>query len=142
MVSHFHYDPVWWGTQGQFTESRLLLPDADGEFPDVRTAFELVLLHLNKAREDADDKFVLAEHRLPQAALRRLPGGLRRSAAVHGRRPDRDRRRQLQRAEHQPHRGRADDPQRRLRLGFERDAPANWTAWMLDVFGHDRGTRG
>ena len=30
MVSHFHYDPVWWNTQGQFTESRLLLPDEDG----------------------------------------------------------------------------------------------------------------
>ncbi|HXZ74159.1 MAG TPA: hypothetical protein VEH31_25245, partial [Streptosporangiaceae bacterium] len=26
MVSHFHYDPVWWNTQGQFTQSRLLLP--------------------------------------------------------------------------------------------------------------------
>ena len=21
MVSHFHYDPVWWNTQGQFTEA-------------------------------------------------------------------------------------------------------------------------
>ena len=27
MVSHFHYDPVWWSTQGQFTEARLVLPD-------------------------------------------------------------------------------------------------------------------
>ena len=31
MVSHFHYDPVWWNTQGQFTEARLALPDEDGE---------------------------------------------------------------------------------------------------------------
>ncbi len=23
MVSHFHYDPVWWNTQGQFAEARL-----------------------------------------------------------------------------------------------------------------------
>ena len=61
MVSHFHYDPVWWDTQGEFTESRLLLPDADGELPDVRTAFELVELHLAHAREDPDYKFVLAE---------------------------------------------------------------------------------
>ena len=30
MVSHFHYDPVWWNTQGQFTEARLVLPDEDG----------------------------------------------------------------------------------------------------------------
>jgi len=61
MVSHFHYDPVWWSTQGQFTEARLVLPDEDGELPDTRTAFELVRLHLEKARRDADYKFVLAE---------------------------------------------------------------------------------
>ena len=42
MVSHFHYDPVWWDTQGEFTESRLLLPGEDGSLPDVRSAFELV----------------------------------------------------------------------------------------------------
>ena len=82
MVSHFHYDPVWWGTQGQFTESRLLLPEADGSLPDVRTAFELVTLHLEAARRDPDYKFVLAEidylkphfdaHPEDRADLRRL----------------------------------------------------------------------
>src|ERR1700739_4616874 len=56
MVSHFHYDPVWWSTQGQFTESRLILPDAAGQMPDVRTAFELVRLHLDAARRDPDHK--------------------------------------------------------------------------------------
>jgi alpha-mannosidase len=61
MVSHFHYDPVWWSTQGQFTEARLVLPDEDGELPDTRTAFDLVRLHLEKARRDDDYKFVLAE---------------------------------------------------------------------------------
>jgi alpha-mannosidase len=61
MVSHFHYDPVWWSTQGQFTESRLLLPDERGELPEVRTAFELVRLHLDTAIRDPDYKFVLAE---------------------------------------------------------------------------------
>ena len=49
MVSHFHYDPVWWSTQGQYTESRIFLPDADGSLPDSRTAFELVRLHLDAA---------------------------------------------------------------------------------------------
>src|SRR5262249_24972719 len=44
MVSHFHYDPVWWSTQGQFTQSRIFLPEADGSLPDTRTAFELVRL--------------------------------------------------------------------------------------------------
>src|ERR1700691_5654218 len=61
MVSHFHYDPVWWSTQGQFTQSRIFLPDADGHVPDTRTAFELVRLHLDAARRDPDYKFVLAE---------------------------------------------------------------------------------
>ncbi len=61
MVSHFHYDPVWWSTQGQFTQSRIFLPDADGSLPDARTAFELVRLHLDEARRDPDYKFVLAE---------------------------------------------------------------------------------
>jgi hypothetical protein len=61
MVSHFHYDPVWWSTQGQFTEARLVLPDEDGALPDTRTAFDLVRLHLEKARRDSDYKFVLAE---------------------------------------------------------------------------------
>ncbi|MGO8955896.1 MAG: glycoside hydrolase [Streptosporangiaceae bacterium] len=61
MVSHFHYDPVWWSTQGQFLESRLLLPDEHGEMPAVRSAFELVRLHLDAARRDPDYKFVLAE---------------------------------------------------------------------------------
>jgi alpha-mannosidase len=61
MVSHFHYDPVWWSTQGQFTQTRLLLPGEDGSRPEVRTAFELVRLHLDAARQDPDYKFVLAE---------------------------------------------------------------------------------
>jgi alpha-mannosidase len=61
MVSHFHYDPVWWNTQGQFTQSRLLLPGEEGRLPEVRTAFELVRLHLDAARADPDYKFVLAE---------------------------------------------------------------------------------
>jgi alpha-mannosidase len=61
MVCHFHYDPVWWNTQGEFLETRLLLPDSGGEMPEVRTAFELVRLHLEAARRDPDYKFVLAE---------------------------------------------------------------------------------
>jgi len=61
MVSHFHYDPVWWNTQGQFTQTWPLLPGQDGALPEVRTAFELVRLHLEQARNDPDYKFVLAE---------------------------------------------------------------------------------
>ncbi len=61
MVSHFHYDPVWWNTQGNFTQTWPLLPAQDGSLPEVRTAFELVRLHLQEARDDPDYKFVLAE---------------------------------------------------------------------------------
>src|SRR5579859_4734990 len=61
MVSHFHYDPVWWNSQGQFTQTWPLLPAQDGGLPEVRTAFELVRLHLEQARKDPDYKFVLAE---------------------------------------------------------------------------------
>src|ERR1700758_3029587 len=73
MVSHFHYDPVWWSTQGQFTEARLVLPDEDGELPDTRTAFDLVRLHLEKARRDPDYKFVLAELDYPKPHFDAFP---------------------------------------------------------------------
>src|SRR6266851_8592609 len=49
MICHFHYDPVWWNTQGGFTEAGLAMPGEDGRLPDVRTAFELVRLHLDAA---------------------------------------------------------------------------------------------
>ncbi len=61
MVCHFHYDPVWWNTQGEFTQTQLAVPGEDGKLPDVRSAFELVRLHLAAARDDPDYKFVLAE---------------------------------------------------------------------------------
>jgi alpha-mannosidase len=61
MICHFHYDPVWWNTQGGFTQAGLAVPGEDGALPDVRTAFELVRLHLDAARDDPDYKFVLAE---------------------------------------------------------------------------------
>src|SRR6266702_2198506 len=61
MVSHFHYDPVWWNTQGQFAQTWPLLPAQDGALPEVRTVFELVRLHLAEARNDPDYKFILAE---------------------------------------------------------------------------------
>ena len=61
MVSHFHYDPVWWNTQGQFTQTWPMLTGTDGALPEVRAAFELVRLHLEEARKDQDYKFVLAE---------------------------------------------------------------------------------
>ena len=59
MVSHFHYDPVWWNTQAAYTETW-------GNAIQYRSPFQqpglaLVKAHLETARRDADYKFVLAE---------------------------------------------------------------------------------
>jgi alpha-mannosidase len=144
MVSHFHYDPVWWNTQGQFTEARLSLADEDGKLPDVRSAFELVGTHLDRARRDADYKFVLAEidylkpyfDAFPQdrADLRRLVAEGR--VEIVG--------------------GNYNEPSTNLisaeaiirnavyGIGFQRDVFGGdpRSAWMLDVFGHDPGYPG
>ena len=61
MVCHFHYDPVWWNTQGEFTQTQVPVPGENGGLPDTRAAFELVRAHLDAARDDPDYKFVLAE---------------------------------------------------------------------------------
>jgi alpha-mannosidase len=144
MVSHFHYDPVWWNTQGQFTESRLVLPDEEGRLPDVRTAFELVQVHLDKARKDSDYKFVLAEidylkpyldtHPQDRADLRQLLA--ERRLEIVG--------------------GNYNEPSTNLTnaestirnavygVGYQRDVAGGdpRSAWMLDVFGHDPGYPG
>ena len=59
MISHFHYDPVWWNTQAAYTESW-------GSAIQYRQPYQepglaLVKAHLEMARRDADYKFVLAE---------------------------------------------------------------------------------
>ncbi len=144
MVSHFHYDPVWWNTQGQFAESRLVMPDADGRLPDVRTAFELVRLHLAEARRDPDYKFVLAEidylkphfdaHPEDRADLLAFIASGRIELVG----------------------GSYNEPNTNLTsaestirnavygLGYQRDVlgAQPTTAWMLDAFGHDPGYPG
>ncbi|HUK69889.1 MAG TPA: glycoside hydrolase family 38 C-terminal domain-containing protein [Streptosporangiaceae bacterium] len=139
MVSHFHYDPVWWNTQAQFTESRLLLPDENGKMPDSRTAFELVGLHLDMALQDPDYKFVLAEidylkpyfdtHPERRHELRRLISE-RRVEIVGGNYNEANT--NLTCAE-------STIRNAIYGIGYQRDVlgadPA--TAWMLDVFGHD-----
>jgi alpha-mannosidase len=144
MVSHFHYDPVWWGTQGQFTESRLLLPEQDGSLPDVRTAFELVRLHLEKARADRDYKFVLAELDYLKPHFDAYP-------------EDRaDVRRFIAEGRIEIVGGTYNEPNTNLTgaestirnavygMGFQRDVLGAdpQSAWMLDVFGHDPGFPG
>ncbi|WP_431895026.1 glycoside hydrolase family 38 C-terminal domain-containing protein [Nonomuraea sp. bgisy101] len=57
MVSHFHYDPVWWNTQAGYTATW----DQESRGDSQHTGFELVRAHLDLARRDADYCFVLAE---------------------------------------------------------------------------------
>src|SRR6266851_2312535 len=144
MVSHFHYDPVWWNTQGQFTETRLSLPDEDGKLPDVRSAFELVGAHLDKARRDIDYKFVLAETDYLKPYFDAFP-------------QDReDLRRLMAEGRVEIVGGNYNEPNTNLicaeaiirnavyGIGFQRDVFGGdpRTAWMIDVFGHDPGYPG
>jgi alpha-mannosidase len=144
MVSHFHYDPVWWNTQGQFTEARLALPDEDGSLPDVRSAFELVGAHLDKARRDPDYKFVLAEIDYLKPYFDAFP-------------QDReDLRRLVAEGRVEIVGGNYNEPNTNLisaeaiirnavyGIGFQRDVFGGdpRSAWMLDAFGHDPGYPG
>ncbi|HJZ09338.1 MAG TPA: glycoside hydrolase, partial [Trebonia sp.] len=144
MVSHFHYDPVWWNTQGQFTEARLSLPDEDGSLPDVRSAFELVGAHLDKARRDADYKFVLAEIDYLKPYFDAFPQDRK------------DLRRLMAEGRVEIVGGNYNEPNTNLisaeaiirnavyGVGFQRDVFGGdpRSAWMLDAFGHDPGYPG
>jgi len=63
MVSHFHYDPVWWNTQAAYTATWNDAGQLGAEFrmDFQQTGFDLVRLYLETARRDPDYKFVLAE---------------------------------------------------------------------------------
>lgn len=63
MISHFHYDPVWWNTQAAYTAVWDDLPGQAQQFRQAfqQTGFALVDAHLEAARRDPDYKFVLAE---------------------------------------------------------------------------------
>jgi hypothetical protein len=144
MVSHFHYDPVWWNTQGQFAEARLSLPDENGEMPDVRAAFELVSAHLDKARKDDDYKFVLAEIDYLKPYFDAFPQDRHDLRAL------------LAEGRVEVVGGNYNEPSTNLispeaiirnavyGIGFQRDVFGGdpRSAWMLDVFGHDPGYPG
>ncbi len=136
MISHFHYDPVWWNTQGAYTS--VWTEDPPGACKQ-NNAFALVAAHLEMARREPVYKFVLAEvdylkpyfdaHPEDRADLLRFIAQGR--VEVMG--------------------GTYNEPNTNLTgaetsirnfvagIGFQRDvlgaSPA--TAWQLDVFGHD-----
>ncbi|OBI81910.1 NEW3 domain-containing protein [Mycobacterium sp. E740] len=58
MISHFHYDPVWWNTQAAYTS--VWSEDPPGRCRQTN-GFDLVSAHLEMARREPEYKFVLAE---------------------------------------------------------------------------------
>ncbi|HEX6681764.1 MAG TPA: glycoside hydrolase family 38 C-terminal domain-containing protein [Candidatus Limnocylindrales bacterium] len=141
MVSHFHYDPVWWNTQAAYTSQWDALPGTAQRHrePWQHTGFHLVRTHLDLARRDPDYRFVLAEVDYLKPYWDSHP-------------EDRDLiRRLLAQGRLELMGGTYNEPNTNLTsaettirnvvygVGFQRDVlggdPA--TAWQLDSFGHD-----
>jgi alpha-mannosidase len=140
MVSHFHYDPVWWNTQAAYTEAwdRLDFPNSPRGARQL-AGFDLVRAHLALALAEPAYRFVLAEvdylkpywdnHPEDRATIRRLLAE-GRLEIVGG-------------AYNEPNTN-LTDPETTVRnfvhgMGFQRHVLGAdpQTAWQLDVFGHD-----
>ncbi|OKH81056.1 alpha-mannosidase [Mycobacterium sp. ST-F2] len=136
MISHFHYDPVWWNTQAAYTS--VWTEDPPGRCRQTN-GFDLVTAHLEMARREPEYKFVLAEvdylkpywdtHPEQRAQLRALLA---------------EGRVEIMGGTYNEPNTNLTSPETAIRnfvhgIGFQRDimgaAPA--TAWQLDVFGHD-----
>ncbi|GLW09287.1 alpha-mannosidase [Microtetraspora sp. NBRC 13810] len=140
LVSHFHYDPVWWNTQAGYASEWDDLPDAQ----DIRmsfqfTAFQLIDAHLDLARRDPDYKFVLAEVDYLKPYWDAFPENreiIRRLVA--------EGRLEIMGGTYNEPNTNLTGAESTIRnavygVGFQRDilggVPA--TAWQLDAFGHD-----
>jgi alpha-mannosidase len=136
MVSHFHYDPVWWNTQGAYTS--VWAEDPPGRARQSN-GFELVRAHLEMARREPEYKFVLAEVDYLKPYWDTRPedrADLRRFIAAG--------RVEVMGGTYNEPNTNLTSPETAIRnlvhgMGFQRDVlgadPA--TAWQLDVFGHD-----
>jgi alpha-mannosidase len=136
MISHFHYDPVWWNTQAAYTS--VWTEDPPGRCRQTN-GFELVTAHLEMARREKEYKFVLAEVDYLKPYWDTNPedrDDLRRLVA--------DGRVEIMGGTYNEPNTNLTSPETAIRnfvhgIGFQRDVmgadPA--TAWQLDVFGHD-----
>jgi alpha-mannosidase len=136
MVSHFHYDPVWWNTQAAYTS--VWTEDPQGRCRQTN-GFELVNAHLEMARREPEYKFVLAEVDYLKPYWDTNPedrDDLRRLIALG--------RVEVMGGTYNEPNTNLTSPETAIRnfvhgIGFQRDVmgadPA--TAWQLDVFGHD-----
>lgn len=136
MVSHFHYDPVWWNTQAAYTSA--WTEDPPGRCRQTN-GFDLVNAHLEMARREPEYKFVLAEVDYLKPYWDTNPedrDDLRRLMA--------EGRVEVMGGTYNEPNTNLTSPETAIRnfvygIGFQRDVmgadPA--TAWQLDVFGHD-----
>ncbi|MFJ8436084.1 NEW3 domain-containing protein [Kitasatospora sp. NPDC094019] len=140
LVSHFHYDPVWWNTQAAYTSPwELLSADATTRPLWERNGFALVDAHLDLALRDPVYKFVLAEVDYLKPYFDQHPE--RRETL----------RLLLDRGQVELVGGTYNEPNTNLTgaettirnivhgIGYQRDILGGdpRTAWQLDVFGHD-----
>jgi alpha-mannosidase len=137
MISHFHYDPVWWNTQAAYTESWATAIRYRAGFQEPGLA--LVKAHLEMARRDPDYKFVLAELDYLKPYWDVYPEDRQyiRRLLVEGRL-------ELVGGTYNEPNTNLTSAESTIRnaiygVGYQRDvlggAPA--TAWQLDAFGHD-----
>ncbi|MBU9763612.1 alpha-mannosidase [Mycobacterium sp. TNTM28] len=136
MISHFHYDPVWWNTQAAYTS--VWTEDPPGQCRQTN-GFDLVAAHLEMARREPEYKFVLAEVDYLKPYWDARPedrADLRRFLA--------EGRVEIMGGTYNEPNTNLTSPETAIRnfvagMGFQRDIlgarPA--TAWQLDVFGHD-----
>ncbi|MFJ9454010.1 NEW3 domain-containing protein [Kitasatospora sp. NPDC101447] len=140
LVSHFHYDPVWWNTQAAYTSPwELLSADATTRPRWERNGFALVDAHLDLALRDPVYRFVLAEVDYLKPYFDQHPE--RRETL----------RLLLERGQVELVGGTYNEPNTNLTgaettirnivhgIGYQRDilGADPRTAWQLDVFGHD-----
>ncbi|GAA0380361.1 alpha-mannosidase [Acrocarpospora corrugata] len=140
LVSHFHYDPVWWNTQAGYASEWDALPDAQGDRMSFQfTAFQLIDAHLELARRDPDYRFVLAEVDYLKPYWDAFP----ENREIIGNLVDEGRLEIMGGTYNEPN-SNLTGAETTIRnavygVGFQRDilggAPA--TAWQLDSFGHD-----
>ncbi len=136
MVSHFHYDPVWWNTQAAYTSEWTEEPPGRAR---QTNGFDLVRAHLEMARREPDYKFVLAEVDYLKPYWDTYPedrDDLRRFV--------RDGRVEIMGGTYNEPNTNLTSPETAIRnfvhgMGFQRDVMGAQpsTAWQLDVFGHD-----
>ncbi|WP_454788629.1 glycoside hydrolase family 38 N-terminal domain-containing protein [Mycolicibacterium lutetiense] len=136
LISHFHYDPVWWNTQAAYTS--VWTEDPPGQCRQTN-GFDLVHAHLEMARREPEYRFVLAEVDYLKPYWDARPedrADLRRFIA--------EGRVEIMGGTYNEPNTNLTSPETAIRnfvsgMGFQRDVlgadPA--TAWQLDVFGHD-----